>query len=469
MSLSRPASFMRLGCILVFALTVHAFAEEHAEPLPHVGDDEQYPNQDIEPVYSALLTEADVRLSTHDFALAGERYYGAYMIFPRDEVVALKALNAFLLAAKYDRAGKVANRLATSAHPAIAEYVKKVADLLPAAVDGTRNLDIRVVNAELGEAGNDQAQYLCGFLLWQTEGGGRECINWLRMAAEQGHVDAQTFYGWSVAKGYGGLEADPSEGIQWAKAAAEKGSVDAQERVAYCYCFGIGVQKDQSEALKQWRLAAQHGSVMAMLHLGVAYDEGWSVPSDLLQAAAWFRKAAERNNSEAMCDLADALFSGRGVERKEAEAIGWYQKAASLWNADAQHALGQMYSYGNWLPKSESWALSYYRQAAYWGKARDLNCLAWLLLTATDTSLQDPKKALDLATKAVAKSERKVSNYLDTLALAEFKNGAIDEAIKVEREALDKLPANATTKLRDSLEKHLKEFEAARKSGEQKW
>ena len=67
-----------------------------------------------------------------------------------------------------------------------------------------------------------------------------------------------------------------------------------------------------------------------------------------------------------------------------------------------------------------------------------LNALAWLYLTSDDLSLRDPQRGLDLALRAVAII--RAPAILDTLAEARFQTGSPDEAVKLEKEALDSLP-----------------------------
>jgi Zn-dependent protease with chaperone function len=70
-----------------------------------------------------------------------------------------------------------------------------------------------------------------------------------------------------------------------------------------------------------------------------------------------------------------------------------------------------------------------------------LNNLAWLLLTSQDTGLRDPERALDLARVAVETLPR--PHVLDTLATAYWANGFVEEALRLEREALDGDPSQA--------------------------
>ncbi len=61
------------------------------------------------------------------------------------------------------------------------------------------------------------------------------------------------------------------------------------------------------------------------------------------------------------------------------------------------------------------------------------NNMAWLLLTARDRSLRDPVRALRLARIAAALSER--GHVLDTLAVALWANGRVEEAVATEIQA----------------------------------
>ena len=61
------------------------------------------------------------------------------------------------------------------------------------------------------------------------------------------------------------------------------------------------------------------------------------------------------------------------------------------------------------------------------------NNMAWLLLTAKNRSLRDPVRALELARMAALLSER--GHVLDTLAVAQWANGLLVEAVETEHRA----------------------------------
>ena len=75
--------------------------------------------------------------------------------------------------------------------------------------------------------------------------------------------------------------------------AAEQGHAEAQYRLGVCYANGKGVRKDTAEAAAWYRKAAEQGHAEAQYRLGVCYANGYGVKKDLAQAIEWYRKAAK--------------------------------------------------------------------------------------------------------------------------------------------------------------------------------
>ena len=100
------------------------------------------------------------------------------------------------------------------------------------------------------------------------------------------------------------------------------------------------------------------------------------------------------------------------------------------------------------------------KAASWFPKAEDLNAYAWCLLTCGPVELRDARKALELAEKAVAKSNGKHAGILDTLALAYHRTGNSGKAIETQRKALELLPPGDSI-ARTALGLRLAEFEKA--------
>ena len=87
-----------------------------------------------------------------------------------------------------------------------------------------------------------------------------------------------------------------------------------------------------------------------------------------------------------------------------------------------------------------------FREAAEHADAETMNGLAWPLATSPDPKLRDGPRAVALAEKAVAGTDRKKPMILDTLAAAYAEAGQFTNAIRVQEEAI--------TLLKNEAEKH---------------
>ena len=106
------------------------------------------------------------------------------------------------------------------------------------------------------------------------------------------------------------------------------------------------------------------------------------------------------------------------VEQEPNKAL-WLQRAGDL----MQHK------------KMEKEALAAYERAMTFAPVSPglMNNLAWLLLTSADLQLRDPPRALILARQAA--EMRPLGSFLDTLGLACWANGFLDEAVAAEQDA----------------------------------
>lgn len=149
------------------------------------------------------------------------------------------------------------------------------------------------------------------------EGSYEEAVEWYKEAAEQGNADAQYKLGYCYANGgyevplesqdslgYSyekgmGVDQDWEKAVEWLRKAAEQGHIEAQYKLADCYFCGRGVAMDDAEAVKWLRKAAEQGHLEAQYNLGECYYEGDGVLIDYDEAAKWWRKAAEQGDTDA--------------------------------------------------------------------------------------------------------------------------------------------------------------------------
>ena len=180
----------------------------------------------------------------------------------------------------------------------------------------------------------------CGFLKG-TEGPNKfgpdplaEAVTWLRLAAEQGHAEAQFNLGLMYVRGEG-VPQNFAEAVTWFRRAAKQGHAEAQFYLGLMYVRGEGVPEDWAEAVNWVRLAAKQGHAEAQNNLGDMYYYGQGVPWAYAEAAKWYRLAAKQGDAEAQFNLGGMYHNGEGVPRDYVQAHMWYNLAGSAGYADA--------------------------------------------------------------------------------------------------------------------------------------
>ena len=186
--------------------------------------------------------------------------------------------------------------------------------------------------------------------------------------AEQGDADSQFKLGVMYDNGLGVPEND-AEAVRWFRLAAEQGNIEAQFILGRMYTNGDGVPQDTAEAARWHRLAAENGYVDAQTILGFRYSLGLGVPKDFAEAARWFQLAAEQRDAEAQYNLGVMYENGEGVPQDDAEAARWLRLAAEQGHPEAQLNLGVKYGTGAGVPEDAAEAVRWYRLAAEQGNA----------------------------------------------------------------------------------------------------
>ena len=137
-------------------------------------------------------------------------------------------------------------------------------------------------------------------------------------------------------------EQNLTEAMRWYRLAADQGHAQAQVHVGNLYTDGEGVTQDHAEALRWFKKAAEQGDHEALNNIGWFYLSGWGVPQDYKQALEWFRKAADKGNEVAERNIAMMYLQGMGVTADKNEAIRWFKKAAAAGDEDSKDALKQL-------------------------------------------------------------------------------------------------------------------------------
>ncbi|MBR5573401.1 MAG: leucine-rich repeat protein [Paludibacteraceae bacterium] len=148
--------------------------------------------------------------------------------------------------------------------------------------------------------------------------------------------------GWNYYFGINGVKQDNTKAISYFRIAATQGHADAQNFLGVCYYYGDGVDKNYVEAIKWYRKATEQGHSSAQNNLGNCYYNGEGVEQNYAEAVKWFRKAAEQGEKYAQYNLGVCYQYGNGVTKNLTEAKKWYQKAADQGHENAKKKLKEL-------------------------------------------------------------------------------------------------------------------------------
>ena len=129
-------------------------------------------------------------------------------------------------------------------------------------------------NKEMDVAENDpDALFATGMRYYNGEFGASpenlsKAARYFKMAADQGHPDAQYHYSGCLSLGFG-VKKNPSEAAKYVKLAADQGNVNSQYNYAMFLRKGEGVAKNLSDAARYFKMAADRGDASAQYEYAV--------------------------------------------------------------------------------------------------------------------------------------------------------------------------------------------------------
>ncbi len=187
---------------------------------------------------------------------------------------------------------------------------------------------ILILLSLLFTAGNAVAGDLrAGQLAWKR-GDYATAIKTLLPHADGGDPEAQFAIGRMHAWGHG-VKKNNIEAVFWFRMAARQGHKEAQASLAKRYIGGKrGVPQDYALAAKWYKKAAEQGHVEAQFGLGQLYAAGKGVPLDNVAAHMWFNLAAASGHSGA---ATNRFIVSQKLKPGE---IAKAQKQARSWTAD---------------------------------------------------------------------------------------------------------------------------------------
>jgi TPR repeat protein len=203
------------------------------------------------------------------------------------------------------------------------------------------------------EEGNTEAQFLLGLMYRDGDGvpqDGRQAANWLRRAADAGHIGAQYNYGYMLYAGLAGVREDETEGFRRIADAAERGYALAQVTGGRIRLYHSGGLKDPAAAVRFFRMAADQGNADGLFYLGLVHDFGYGIPQDQSKAVPLYATAAELGHIRAQAHLGISFEKGEGVAPDMAQALIWVRRAAEAGDPTGQNSLAVYYLNGRGVP-----------------------------------------------------------------------------------------------------------------------
>jgi len=149
--------------------------------------------------------------------------------------------------------------------------------------------------------------------------------------AQSGRAVDQFNLGYAYKQG-GDLPNDQIKAEKWLKLAADQGHADAQFHLGLLYeeqATARYSRVDTKGIAKMFFKAAAQGHIGAQLQLGLMYREGYNVRQDYLEAVKWFELASADGNAEAFYQLGLMNMLGQGVQKNILEAYVCFNLAAA--------------------------------------------------------------------------------------------------------------------------------------------
>ena len=247
-----------------------------------------------------------------------------------------------------------------------------------------------------------------------------ECVKWYRLAAEQGHNQAQIALGRIYSSTYWPKYEDKGGAHALFRLAANKGDAEAQ------YLLASELEPDFwemdpdpkiiEECVKWYRLSAEQGHTLAQNALGGIHTnqtEEWAKYRDEREAIKWYEMAAEQGNNWAIGQVGDLYYS---IAQKTGSQDEF--KKARFWN---KAALEEFYS------RSET---ERFTDEYFWYLPRANNLITMYRKgLGGDVDQDEGDRFGDILNFLVLENERK-SEYEDEVAgkLPEYENDLGDQA-----------------------------------------
>lgn len=261
---------------------------------------------------------------------------------------------------------------------------------------------------KLAEAGDADSQYLLGYLYLGLDSisdiqvmpndilGAR----YMRMAAEQGHIDAEFFYANCLEFGKGTIR-NEKLAFDFYLRSADHGNAVAQFRIGVAFAFEDKQKKDYKKGFFYTEKSALQGYGLAQYNLGLMYHLAEGIEKNLDEAIYWYTKAIEHNVDAARNNLALAMEEKNG---NSDETLFLLRKGADSGDEIAQYNLANRYAQGDGVTQSMEMAMNWYQKSAEKGYAPSQRILGIEMLS-DDGVIQDKEQGFNWLVKSAEQND----------------------------------------------------------------
>ena len=171
-----------------------------------------------------------------------------------------------------------------------------------------------------------------------------QAMAWYKKAAKIDHKQGAYTYAFFLYKFF--KEDNWYQAFNWMKLAAENGHVSAQFMLGLFYKCGVGTNVDHSKAFYWFNLAAENDYEQAYSHIGRYYRDGRIISKNYETALVWFEKAIASNDTnvrgEALYDYGMMFLEGYGVKKNKDKAVDFFAESKSYGCLNAIHKLEEL-------------------------------------------------------------------------------------------------------------------------------
>ena len=318
----------------------------------------------------------------------------------------------------------------------------------------------------LGSQGDTAAQAFIGTYM-ASENRTDDAIEWLKAASQRGNLIANLM----LARAY------------WSKAQATEATerVDFRDKMLDNYTHAIALGSDEAMfALGSIYLSGEFGddnktSGIALLEQAAEIDNessalllahmhyrGEIVDKNLATAENYFHKAADVGGRRSRMQYARFLFDPKNERAFTDDAYNWLEELAGDDDPEAMLMLGNLHAKGISVEQNFRRAISWFKSAVSTADddANIVNEVAWTLTVTNIDQLRSQSYALRIMNRMMRADEDARGNpaYLDTWAAAHAANGKFNEAIDLQKQALQAAKDRDQEGDLEELNAHLKLF-----------